>query len=182
MAMIYYIRRKLAPNQLQAPMTKKTHKSNTPERVPDTLNAETASEKDKAETRSALQQAIESLLTDLLYPSESDEPIHFVTCYLSRETALTGSQIEEWLMVPPSVFVEELPENEFWEPVTIQEEWHGDEEKKRTEAFRSLKNVIEQHLSVRQFFRVGDSEIDIYLLGRTAQGDRAGLKTKVVET
>jgi len=139
-------------------------------------------ESNAPETLSSLEELVKPLIADLLYPSESDEPILFTQCYLKQETPLTGSQIEEWLMLPPSVFVEEIPEEGFWKPVTTVEEWYEEEEKKRTETFCKLQQVIENHLSVRQVFRVGDSEIDIYLLGRTTEGDRAGLKSKVVET
>lgn len=139
-------------------------------------------ESNAPETSSNLEGTIKPLLENLLYPSESDEPILFTHCYLKQETPLTGSQIEEWLMLPPSVFVEEIPEEEFWKPVTTVEEWYEEDEKIRTETFCKLQQVIEQHLSVRQVFRVGNSEIDVYLLGRTTEGDRAALKTKVIET
>lgn len=163
-------------------MTKKPRKSNTSEKIPDTPKTETVSETKSADVPSALEQTIKPLLADLLYPSESDEPLTFVTCYLKQESPLTGSQIEEWLMLPPAVFVEEIPETNFWEPVIRDEEWYGEAEKKRSETFRHLQQEIEKQLTTRQVFRVGDTEIDIFLLGRTAEGDRAGLKTKVVET
>ncbi|TAE23255.1 MAG: nuclease [Cytophagales bacterium] len=146
-------------------MTNEMPKSNTPDQTPP-----------------AWPQRIDPLLKDLLYPSESDEPIEGVTCYLDGEAPLTGSQIEDWLMLPPSVYVEEGSEDEFWDLPTRQEDWHGDEERERASRFIELKKIVEENLTVRQLFRVGDTEIDVYLLGRTADGSRAGLKTKVVET
>ena len=119
---------------------------------------------------------------DLLYPSESDEPLEFVTCYLDQEEPLTVSQIRDWQMLPPSVWVEEIPEADFWVPVTMIEDWYDDEEKARTEKFRQLKAFVQNELTVRQVFRTGTVEIDVYLLGRQTDGQRAGLKTKVVET
>jgi hypothetical protein len=163
-------------------MTKKSHTSNTSASKPDAPKTNPVSESGQDQVQSALEQAINPLLTDLLYPSESDEPLCFVACYLKQEIPLTGSQIEEWLMLPPAVFVEEVPEARFWDPVTKDEEWHGDEEKKRSEAFRHLQQELEKHLTTRQVFRVGTIEIDVYLLGRTPEGSRAGVKTKVVET
>lgn len=130
----------------------------------------------------SLEEQLKPLLNDLLYPSESDEPIEFVSCYLKQDSPLTVSQIEDWLMLPPSTYVEEIPEEEFWEPVVRTEEWFGEEEKKQVSQFQKVRQLIEESLTVRQVFRVGDTEIDIYLLGRTAEGKRAGLKTKVVET
>ena len=127
-------------------------------------------------------ERVNPLLTDLLYPGESDEPIEAVTCYLKQPEPLTVSQIKDWLMLPPSVYVEETPEADFWEPVTTEEDWYGDEEKARTRRFIELKQVLEAELSVRQVFRVGESEMDVYLLGRQADGERAGIKTKIVQT
>lgn len=122
------------------------------------------------------------LLSDLLYPSESDEPIETVTCYLKQNDPLTVSQIKDWLMLPPAVYVEEIPESDFWEPVTTEQDWYGDEEKARTAKFRKLKETIESTLTVRQVFRVGESEMDVYLLGRQNDGERVGIKTKIVQT
>lgn len=125
---------------------------------------------------------ITPLLTDLLYPSESDEPIEPVTTYLKMAEPLTASHIKDWLMLPPSVYVEEIPEADFWAPVTTIEDWFGDDEKASAARFQQLKETLEKLLTDRQVFRVGDTEIDVYLLGKPAEGPRVGLKTKVVET
>lgn len=122
------------------------------------------------------------LLTDLLYPSESDEPIEVVDTYLKMAEPLTASHIKDWLMLPPSIYVEEMPEADFWAPVTTVEDWFGDDEKAHAHQFQQLKETLEKLLTDRQVFRVGDTEIDVYLLGKPAEGPRVGLKTKVVET
>ena len=135
-----------------------------------------------AEMKPLFTNEINPLLTDLFYPSESDEPIETVTCYLSQEEPLTVSHIKDWLMLPPAVYVAEMPENDFWTPVTTEQDWYGDEEKARTARFQELKKRLEDELTGRQGFRVGEIEIDVYLLGRQADGVRAGLKTKIVQT
>ena len=66
----------------------------------------------------AFTPTIAPLLTDLLYPSESDEPIEAVETYLNMAEPLTVSHIKDWLMLPPSDYVEEQPEADFWAPVT----------------------------------------------------------------
>jgi len=129
-----------------------------------------------------LQDQVTKLINDLLYPSESDEPLAYVTCYLKQEAPLTVSQIKDWQMLPPEVFVEEIPEADFWEPVVTGQDWYGDEEKARTEKFQQLKTLLETELTVRQVFRVGEGELDVFLLGRQADGERAGLQTKIVQT
>jgi hypothetical protein len=133
------------------------------------------------ENTQLLEDQINPLLTDLLYPSESDEPVTWVTCYLDQSEPLIVSQITDWLMLPPGVLVEERPEANFWR-VAVMEDWYGEDEKKRAEQFQRVKQFVESQLTDRQFFRVGQVEIEIYLLGKTPEGKRAGLKTKVIET
>ena len=145
------------------------------------MTALTGNSSEPAGTTSSVADQISPLLTNLLYPSESDEPVEWVTCYLKTADPLTVSQIKDWLMLPPSVAVEERPEADFWQPVTVNEDWYGDDEKARMATFVTLKDTLEA-LPDRQFFRVGETEIDLYLLARLTDGSRAGLKTKVVET
>ncbi|MVM37149.1 nuclease [Spirosoma sp. HMF3257] len=144
-------------------------------------NEEPKSSEPTVENKLFTEQA-EPLLPDLLYPSESDEPIETVTCYLHQEDPLTVSQIKDWQMLPPSVYVEEMPEADFWAPVLTDQDWYGDEEKARTASFQQLNDLVTKELTVRQVFRVGEAEMDVYLLGRQANGERAGLKTKIVQT
>lgn len=123
------------------------------------------------------------LLTDLFYPSESDEPVETITCYLKQTNPLTVSQIKDWQMLPPAVYVEEISENDFWESVTTEQDWYTDEEKARTQTFQQLKQLLEDQLTVRQVFQVGETEMDVYLLGLTHdQSERSGIKTKIIQT
>lgn len=131
---------------------------------------------------SPFSEEINPLLIDLLYPSESDEPLEAVTCYLKQTEPLTVSQIKDWQMLPPSMYVEEIPENDFWEPVTTEQDWYTDEEKTRTAKFQQLRQFLEKELTGRQVFRVGETEMDVYLLGRQTESERAGIKTKIVQT
>ncbi|WP_080239997.1 nuclease A inhibitor family protein [Spirosoma rigui] len=134
------------------------------------------------ENKPAFPEQLNPILTGLFYPSESDEPIEPVSCYLDQAGPLTVSQIKDWQMLPPAIYVDEIPEAQFWEPVITEEDWYGDDEKKRTSQFQQLKALLEAELTVRQVFRVGDTERDVYLLGRQADGERAGIKTKIVQT
>lgn len=145
-------------------------------------NEESKSTEPVPENKPSFPEQLNPILPGLFYPSESDEPIEPANCYLSQSEPLTVSQIKDWQMLPPAVYVDEIPEDDFWEPVTTDEDWYGDDEKKRTDQFRQLKALLEAELTVRQVFRVGDTERDVYLLGRQADGKRAGIKTKVVQT
>ena len=95
---------------------------------------------------------------------------------------VTTQQIQEWLELSADVQVEEETEEPFWLRVTVDEDWMDETEKHRNASFRALRQWIGQTLSNRCLFRVGQVEVDIYLLGRLPNLNWAGLKTKVVET
>lgn len=57
---------------------------------------------------------------------------------------------------------------------TIPEESRGD--------FLPLFAVFAHHLSGVTVFKVGEVNIDVYIVGRTTDGQYAGVKTHVVET
>jgi len=144
--------------------------NNTPER------------NDASADKTTVEQALIPLVTDLFYPSESDEPIEPVSCYLKQETPLTVSQIKDWQMLPPAVYVEERPAADFWAPVVMEQDWYTDDEKARTARFQQLHQFLERELTVCQVFYVGEMEMDVYLLGREPSGQRTGIHTKVVQT
>lgn len=131
---------------------------------------------------SAPEPSLSDLLKDLFYPSESDEPVDYVEYSVDFEPPLTVGHLKDLLLITPEIYVEEIPENEFWEPVVTTQDWYEEEEKNRTVRFTELKNRMEQLLSDRQVFRIGETEVDLYLLGRKLDGCWAGLKTLVVET
>lgn len=166
------------------PTERNTDAAATPEPASTTAAsaAQASPEPTTGKPLTSLNEAIEPLSTDLLYPSESDEPVTFVTCYLAQEAPLTEVQIKEWQMVPPSVYVEEGSVDDFWAPVLTNEDWYGDDEKKRTASFQKLKAILDAQLTGQQVFRQGKTEITVYLLGRLADGTRAGIQTTVVES
>jgi hypothetical protein len=127
-------------------------------------------------------EEVTNLLKDLFYPSESDEPIEWVSFQASVSSPLTMSDLELYQGLPPGVAVEEIAEEEFWEPVTTMEDWYGDDEKAQVTKFLELKSVLEAHLKNVQGFRAGQTEVDLYLLGQLNEKEWGGLKTKLVET
>lgn len=125
---------------------------------------------------------ITPLLTDLLYPSESDEPIEVIETDVPGNEPLTIDLVKNWLKLSASVSVDEQPEADFWSPVITIEDWFGENEKVSANRFEQLKATVECLLTDRHVFRVGETEIATYLLGKPAGGPFTGLKTLVVET
>lgn len=125
---------------------------------------------------------LSALLADLYYPSESDEPIEWVDFAEPAETPLTADSLKALVKADPAAKAEERTEEDFWAPLVEEQDWYEEEEKATVERFKALREEINRHLTCRQVFRVGETEVDLYLLGRDEKGHWAGLKTMVVET
>ena len=72
--------------------------------------------------------------------------------------------------------------DEFFAIATQEEDWHDEEERETVKWFQNLVSVLKQNLSHLQVFRVGNINIDAYIVGVTPSGDWAGLSAKLVET
>jgi D-tyrosyl-tRNA(Tyr) deacylase len=72
--------------------------------------------------------------------------------------------------------------DEFFAIATQEEYWHDEEEREIVQKFQNLVSVLKQNLSQLQVYRVGNTNIDVYIVGVTDGGGWAGLSTQVVET
>ncbi len=78
--------------------------------------------------------------------------------------------------------VEEITPDEFFEPLTTGEDWHGPEEKAIVEQYKKLSAAVKKTLAGAKVFKVGKTKVGICIVGKTDQGDWAGLSTTAVET
>ncbi|MFN9667363.1 MAG: nuclease A inhibitor family protein [Pseudanabaena sp.] len=120
---------------------------------------------------------LSTLSKDLLFPSESEyplEPFTWESTSLTPETILTRSQ------KPADTLIESITLEEFFAPVTTDEDWFEDEDRQVAQRFRDLQAAIAT-LENAQVFRLGKSEIDVYIVGAIGP-DLIGLKTTVIET
>lgn len=119
-----------------------------------------------------------SLLSkDLLFPSESEyplEPFTWESATLKPETILKRSQ------KPSDTPIEAIALEDFFAPVTTDEDWFEDEDRQVAQRFRDLQAAIATLENV-QVFRLGKIEIDVYIVGAIGP-DLVGLKTTVIET
>lgn len=78
--------------------------------------------------------------------------------------------------------IEERGFEEFFERLTSAKDWHGPREKKRSQHWSELRDVLEKNLENLRVIRAGKIQIDIYIAGVNADGRLAGVKTKAIET
>lgn len=131
----------------------------------------------------AMSQEIEATLREatknLLYMSESDEPFDLVGCRAGSESFDVRKTLAPEKANAP---VEIVTLEDFFRDLTKEEDWHGKEEKVTVERYRHLLTVIKSHLTDAKVLRVGKVNVDIFIVGRTKEGNLMGVRTKAVET
>ena len=116
----------------------------------------------------------------LLCISETDVPLEPFS-WPSEGESLTPDLIKQHAKLPEDTKVSTQALDEFFEPVAIEEDWMNDGEKTEARRFQHLQTTLEEHLKDVKVFRFGETELDVFIMGKT-EGGFAGVRTKVVET
>lgn len=112
---------------------------------------------------------LKSASTDLTYPSESDEPFDVFCWKATEQDAL--KQILTGHKAGAKAF--ETSVDDFFSELIA-----GDDGNK----FQGLRSLIESLLAELRVLRIGEIEVDVYVVGRTPTKNWAGLHTISVET
>jgi hypothetical protein len=117
--------------------------------------------------------------TGLLMMSESDYPFEVV----QWEGAAPATQ-EKILQLTDSqnLQVEVVELDYLFRNCAFEQEWHNELQKKDVKRYQTLMQTLKDNLSDISVYRVGQINIDAYIIGQTQNGDLAGLVTKLVET
>jgi Nuclease A inhibitor-like protein len=130
-------------------------------------------------TTATIIDRLKQATTDLLWSSESDYPFEIVTWEPGIE--LNPSDLFSNIY-DTDLAIESMDLADLLAPVIAVEDWYEAEELALVDQYKELLQSIESNLSEVQVFRVGEVEIDIYIIGKTPGGDIIGLKTLSVET
>jgi hypothetical protein len=115
----------------------------------------------------ALQRASEGLR----YTSETDAG--FKPFVWNNGDALTHERLRERAGATPDTAVEETTLDRFFRAVPSEDK----------AKFQKLAQVLKEQLSDIKVYKLGEeAEKEVYIVGKTADGRWAGLKTTVVET
>lgn len=129
----------------------------------------------------AFKDNSEALLSELFYPSESDEPVEYISIDTEKHLPFSEDDIRDFLDTANQP-IEMLDLATFWDFLTTTKAWYIGEEILRVEKFSELKTMMETQLVNLQGFRVGEIEIAIYVLGENQAGQIEGIKTLSIET
>ena len=130
----------------------------------------------------SLKDEIISLSSDLMYPSESDEKIEYFEMELSTDERLSLVNFRMYNGIRPEIEIEEMDFEKFFAPLIKIEDWFGDDEKKWANDSLKLKQLITDKLKDIKIYKVGKTEVEVYLFGKSEDCKWEGLKTKLIET
>ena len=130
----------------------------------------------------SLKDEIISLSSDLMYPSESDEKIEYFEMELSTDERLSLANFRMNNGIRPEIEIEEMDFEKFFAPLIKIEDWFGDDEKKWANDSLKLKQLITDKLKDIKIYKVGKTEVEVYLFGKSEDCKWEGLKTKLIET
>ncbi|HEY9764033.1 MAG TPA: nuclease A inhibitor family protein [Trichocoleus sp.] len=120
----------------------------------------------------------------LTYPSESDCPLSVIVWEVSD---LTMETLRQQLSLSLESPIEERTVASFFDRVTCDSPettcaWQGADAEALSHQYRELRNLLTSHLTNLKVYRVGQIEIDVYVLGQYASGTYIGINTQVIET
>lgn len=133
----------------------------------------------KKKITESLLDRIEKAADGLIYVSETDAP---VVPFASSETTATPETMLQNLGPGVDESVDELSFAAFFDRLTGIKDWHGEREKAKAKKFLALKELLEKNLRDLTVYRIGNVQIDIYVVGIDAEGRVMGVRTKAIET
>ena len=131
---------------------------------------------------SSLSETLTQAAEGLLFPSESEFPFTYFEWPDYQGKRLYAGKVLKLLGFPPDTPMEKKSLDDLFKQVIEVQDWYGEEENENVRKFVHLKQVLTEQLTSIQVYRIGKIEISVYIVGKTPDGQWAGLSTKVVET
>jgi hypothetical protein len=117
--------------------------------------------------------ALEKASKGLLFPSESEAPFKSFL-WQDAGAKLSKARLHELVKADKGTTIEETSLDELFQSSVPAED---------KAKFQKLADAIKQNLSGITVYKVGDeAERQVYIVGKTQDGQYAGLQTSVVET
>ncbi|HEV3304446.1 MAG TPA: nuclease A inhibitor family protein [Planctomycetaceae bacterium] len=124
--------------------------------------------------------ALKGATKGLLFPSESDEPIDVF------EWPATGT-LDEATVVKlgeedPRIKVKRISLEDLFGNLVTTSSSDSPDEQEQAARFKQVLDVLNEHLSDIRVFRVGQVELNYYVVGTTKTGKWAGIVAAATET
>jgi Nuclease A inhibitor-like protein len=129
-----------------------------------------------------LVEQVAAAVAALSWMSETDAPFEVLHWTGTTPDNLPPEQVCAQANLPLETPLETLALEEFLAPATQAQPWHTVEEASMTSQFQALQDLLEQHLTQIQVYRLGTTELEIYIVGQIQGSDWLVLHTTAVET
>lgn len=116
----------------------------------------------------------------LFWMSESDYPLEVFAWDGAQE--ISHAYLRRAAGSDAETRVEETRVEDFFRVAAGEQEWKGAAELARARRFQTLAQLLAENLEDVRVYRVGEINIGVYIVGRSAGGHWLGVSTRVVET
>ncbi len=126
--------------------------------------------------------ALRQAMVGLTWISESEAPLTGVYWPSISFDTLTPARVLALTQHPLDTPIEGVAFEDCWAPMVRSQSWHGPFEQQQVARYQTLVQLLRAHLEDLRVYRIGQIQIDVYTLGRTADNTVAGVKTRAIET
>lgn len=116
----------------------------------------------------------------LTFMSESDYPLEVVE--LDAHKDITDEWLRALARCDSSAPIQETTVEEFFSVASGEQEWKGAAEIALAKRYQKLIRLLKKNLTDVKVHRVGETNIAVYVLGKSREGSVMGISTRVVET
>jgi hypothetical protein len=132
---------------------------------------------DLAEVLNRLKEASQGLL----WISESEAPFEVFVWENEAQEELSDRTLLHHLD-RTNTPIETQDFDAFFATATQVQDWQNEEERAIARQYQQLVIALKQHLRDLKVYRMGEVNLDLYILGKTEAGHITGLATQAVET
>ncbi|ESA34783.1 nuclease a inhibitor-like protein [Leptolyngbya sp. Heron Island J] len=122
---------------------------------------------------------LEAACEGLLWRSETDYPFEVAILSAGAQCPKVDSLLKNY---PDDTPIVTVSLDDFFGQATVERAWFDSRELTLVERYRNLRDLLETTLENLQVYRIGNGEMDVYLIGETEDEQVVGVKTKIVET
>jgi hypothetical protein len=129
-----------------------------------------------------ITETLKQSSTGLMMMSESEYPFEVISWANEGSEPITTKRILQLTNHPQDSLIEEVELEHLFRNSAFEREWHDELQKQEVVKFQTLLNALKDNLKEIKVYRVGSTNIDVYIIGKTSTDDLAGLSTKAIET
>ena len=127
-------------------------------------------------------ELLHEAIKGLVWMSESDYPFAVLNWEFGEKVSLDNQVVLQTTKHALDTPIKVIEFDDFFQWVITPKGWHDTEESEMVNRYQKLVRIMKQYLSDLKVYKVGEVEIDVYIIGRTNTGYYAGLATVSIET